>query len=146
MLRTDRLHALKLDNRLSRYRAVVFAGLAFLLAGCPPSGTMMLKNETDSELSVVYSADYVSRIAPGSTGKEIFNFVCVRLESAGEAHDFFVRWPPAEFIESRFLSARLYARFTEERQLFLQRPDDPNTVLELEPGCDRHPATDPSTP
>ncbi len=106
----------------------------------------MLKNETDSELSVVYSNDYKSKIAPGSTEKEIFNFVCVQLESAGEAYEYFVEWPPAEFIENRFLSARVYATFTEERKLFLLRPDDPATVLELQPGCERHPAIDSTTP
>ncbi len=117
-----------------------------MLAACPPSGTMMLKNETELELSVIYGNDVESRIAPGSTGKEIFNFVCVQLESTGKTYDYFVEWPPAEFIEDRFLSARVHASFTEDRRLFLRRPDDPSIVLELKPGCDRHPAVDSATP
>ncbi len=114
---------------------LVVSSLASLMAACPVTLNMMVKNETEKELSVVYITGHSSQIAPGSVRKEHYNVGCIRLISEGVTHEFRADWPPNEFVKTKTFSSMVNAIFTKESQLILVQDGKQAAVFELEKGC-----------
>lgn len=115
---------------------VIVPSLALTLTGCPVTFNMMLKNETETDLSVTYVSGYTTRIGPGDVKKERYNVDCITIVSEGIPRQFRADWPPDEFIENGAFSSTIYAVFTKEQRLVLVQAGDQAAELELEQGCD----------
>lgn len=96
----------------------------------------MLKNETETDLSVTYVTGHTSPIGPGDVKKERYNVECITIVSDRVSHEFRADWPPDEFVDNGTFSSTVNAVFTEDRKLVLVQVGDQTAALELERGCD----------
>ena len=106
-----------------------------MLTGCPVTLNMMLKNETESDLSVAYTSGNASVIGPGDVEKVRYAVDCITVVTDGISHDFRADWPPEKFVENGRFSSTVDAIFTKDRNLILVPAGDQGAALELEQGC-----------
>lgn len=119
-----------------RTNIVILAlSLALTLAGCPVTLNMMLKNETETDLSVSYATGHTSQIGPGDVKKVRYNLDCITVVSDGVTHNFRADWPLSTFVKSGTFSSTVDAVFTKDRQLVLTQAGDQTATHELEKGC-----------
>lgn len=123
-------------TNMKHFKFSLFIILASLLSGCPVDVNILLKNESDEPIYVVYSTGYQSKIMPSKTENEKYVGECVKIKYKEEVFRYLAKNPPSNFYDVSMFSSTLYATFTSDRELVLHPKNGVTAgTFKLSMGC-----------
>ena len=118
------------------FKTVIFL-CCLLLTGCPVTLNVKVTNEAKSEIAILYSTGFESKIKPGKTKKEIYKFDCIKVKTEGQLYEYQPVRPPNKYVETGMFSSLIYAVFTDEKDFKIYiKGDGASENIVLEKGCD----------
>jgi hypothetical protein len=117
------------------YRTAIIA-FCLTLTGCPVTVKVEVTNESESEIAILYSTGYESKILPGETKEELYKFDCFRVKTGGKLLEFQQIRPPEHYFDTGVSSSTIYAEFTANEELKIyKKSGNAADVIALKRGC-----------
>ncbi len=123
--------------RVSAIRKAATIAFCLSLTGCPVTVKVKLTNESDSEIVILYPTGYESKILPGKTKVETYEFDCFRVKTGGKVLEFQQIRPPEHYFDIGTFFSTIHAVFTahEELKIYNKRSGNAADVIALTRGC-----------
>lgn len=96
---------------------------------------MMLSNESEQPIVVVYPTDFESRINPGKEKRGPYGNDCIRIKLGDDIHEYREIMPSDRYLHIGVFSVSINAAFTNDHRLLIYPQGNREEYIELQKGC-----------